>query len=310
MRQGQYIYRDDLLALEQAHRQQVTHPTNPWLEHIVTPLQVEVWGHYLSGHPDRVFTHYLLKGIGQGFRICFHPRSACQQAKRNLRSTYQHPEVVDAYLAQELRLHRVVRLHPSVACTLPNLQISPIGVIPKQNRPNKWRLIIDLSSPDGTSVNDGLNRAQCTLQYASIDDVVCIVQSLGPGALMAKLDLIEAYRNVPVHPHDRPLIGMRWRDSIYIDMVLPFGLRSAPNIFSALADGLIWIMHSKGVDPSIHYLDDFLLLGPPGSLACKEALSKTLKMCCELGVPVAEERTEGPSTALTFLSIIIDSEAS
>ncbi len=114
---------------------------------------------------------------------------------------------------------------------------------------------------------------------------------------MAKLDLKEAYRNVPVHPHDCPLIGMHWRDSIYIDMVLPFGLRSAPKIFSALADGLIWIMHSKGVDPSIHYLDDFLLLGPPGSLACKEALSKTLKLCCKLGVPVAEEKTEGPSTA-------------
>ncbi len=124
---------------------------------------------------------------------------------------------------------------------------------------------------------------------------------------MAKLDLKDAYRIVPVHPHDRPLIGMRWRDSIYMDMALPFGLRSAPKIFSALADGLIWIMHNMGADPSIHYLDGFLLLGPPSSLACKEALHTTLKLC---GEPVAEEKTEGPVTALTFLGIIIDSETS
>ncbi len=137
MRRGRYIYRDDLLALEQAHGQQVL-PTNPRLELIVTPLRVEAWQHYLSGHPDRLFTRYLLQGICQGFRIGFHSRSACRRAKRNLRSTYEHPEVVDAYLSQELHLQRVIRVPPSAACTFPNLQISPIGVIPKRNRPGKW----------------------------------------------------------------------------------------------------------------------------------------------------------------------------
>ena len=32
-----------------------------------------------------------------------------------------------------------------------------LGVIPKQNRPNNWRLIVDLSSPEGHSVNDELD---------------------------------------------------------------------------------------------------------------------------------------------------------
>lgn len=36
--------------------------------------------------------------------------------------------------------------------------------------------------------------------------------------------------------------------SIYLDIALPFGLRSAPT-FSALVDGLLWILHSKGVGP-------------------------------------------------------------
>ena len=53
---------------------------------------------------------------------------------------------------------------------------------------------------------------------------------------MAKFDLKSAYRNVPVHPDDRGLLGMLWDDQLYVDSTLPFGLRSAPKIFNALAD--------------------------------------------------------------------------
>ncbi len=56
----------------------------------------------------------------------------------------------------------------------------------------------------------------------------------GRGALLAKCDLKSAYRNVPVHPHDRWLLGMLWDDQLFVDMVLPFGLRSAPKIFTAV----------------------------------------------------------------------------
>lgn len=54
-------------------------------------------------------------------------------------------------------------------------------------------------------------------------------------------------------------------------------------------------------DLSLHYLDDFLLLGPRDSPACTEALCLFLVLCKQLGVPVAAEKTEGPATALTFL---------
>ena len=41
---------------------------------------------------------------------------------------------------------------------------------------------------------------------------------------------------VLIHPED--LLGMRWDGRIFVDKTLPFGLRSAPMIFSALADAL------------------------------------------------------------------------
>ena len=67
-------------------------------------------------------------------------------------------------------------------------------------------------------------------------------------------------------------------------------------------------LHDRGVRSAVHYLDDFLVMGPPGQNGCSEALTTTLVLCEELGFPVAPEKTEGPATTLTFLGIEIDAE--
>ena len=77
---------------------------------------------------------------------------------------------------------------------------SILGLIPKGGQPGKFRLIIDLSSPHGASVNDGIDPELCSLSYSSVDEAVAQVRRCGIGALMAKLDLKSAYRRVPVHP--------------------------------------------------------------------------------------------------------------
>ena len=99
---------------------------------------------------------------------------------------------------------------------------------------------------------------------------------------------------------------MQWQGKTYVDKVLPFGLRSAPKLYNAVADGLLWILASQDSVDGIHYLDDFLLFGAPGSQQCIEALTKALARCAHLGVPVAPSKTEGPSTVLVFLGIQLD----
>ena len=141
-----------------------------------------------------------------------------------------------------------------------------------------------------------------------MDNTVNIIQQLGRGTLLAKLDLRDTYWIVPVHLNDRSLLRMQWRDSIYSDTALPFDLQSALKIFSALANALLWILQSQGSSPSLHYLDDFLLLGSPNSSNCSQALQTTLDICKVLGIPIAEEKTEGPVTSLTFLGIEIDTD--
>ena len=61
------------------------------------------------------------------------------------------------------------------------------------------------------------------------------VVELGRGAMMAKVDIQHAYKNVPVHPEDRHMLGVRWKGKVFVDKTLPFGLRSAPKL---LADAL------------------------------------------------------------------------
>ena len=105
---------------------------------------------------------------------------------------------------------------------------------------------------------------------------------------MAKVDLKSAFRIIPVRKQDWELLGIRWRNLYYVDTCLPFGLRSAPYLFNQFADALEWILKTNyGLQWVIHYLDDYLILGPPSSDQCRQFLQAFLKVCALLGIPVA-----------------------
>ena len=106
-----------------------------------------------------------------------------------------------------------------------------------------------------------------------VEEAAREVATVGRGALLAKVDVKSAYRNIPIHPHDRWLLGMQWDGALYIDTALPFGLRSAPIIFTAIADAVQWILQQQGVRFVIHYLDDFLLIGMAGTEECVDSLA-------------------------------------
>ena len=124
---------------------------------------------------------------------------------------------------------------------------------------------------------------------------------------MAKLDLKSAYRRVPVHPDDQPLLGMTWEGRTFCDRALPFGLRSAPKLFTAVADGLSWALQCEGIENIMHYLDDFFFWSEEGSSDCARALATAVPLCHRLGLPVAPQKVVGPSTSIVFLGILIDS---
>ena len=95
-------------------------------------------------------------------------------------SADEHPEIVSEYLEGELRHGQLAELDEGIAKAV-GVHISPFAVIPKKSRPNKWRLILDLSSPGGNSINDGISKELASLSYISVDEVVVRVLQLGWG---------------------------------------------------------------------------------------------------------------------------------
>ena len=153
-------------------------------------------------------------------------------------------------------------------------------------------MIVDLSFPYNHGVNASISEELSSITYARVDDAVACIRRLGQGTQMVKLDLQSAYRIIPV----QHLLGIRWEDKVYVDRALPFGLRSAPKIFSAVADMLAWALHRAGILHLIHYLDDFLLMGAPDTDEGARVLELALTIFECLGIPVTRLRARLPSS--------------
>ena len=264
---GQHTAVPEVLQYEQWLLQWITHLTDvpsvltipPSTSRIHTPLNPQCWQDYLSSHPNQKLVQFFLNGLVQGFRTGFNNSiNSLRSARKSLQGATFHPVVIDKYIEDEVALNRVYGRYPKSICS--SVHISRFGVIPKSHQPNKWCLIIDLSLPRGHSINNNIPKTLCGLSCITVDDAIKKILEPGPNTLLAKVDIKSAFR---LFPADRNLLAMQWGNSIYIDGCLPFGLCSAPKLFNIMADLLSWIAQQKGISQILHYLDDFLLIGPP-----------------------------------------------
>ena len=193
-----YTSTDSLLSLK-GRINPDPHPLPPGADLITSPLQEQVWQVLLQDHPDRSLVDYVISGIQEGFHIYFnYPSSHCHSAKRNMFLSTEHSAVVSQYIASERHMKW---MHGPFLSSC-NIHTSSIWVISKKHRVGKWRLIIDLSSPVGCSVNDVIDPSLCSMSYMyiTVEDAIQEITKLGKGALLAKLDIKDAYRMILVHP--------------------------------------------------------------------------------------------------------------
>ena len=93
---------------------------------------------------------------------------------------------------------------------------------------------------------------------------------------MPKTDLKSAFRLIPIHPDNWDLLGIHWNNQYYVDLYLPFGLRSAPFLFNQFTDALEWVLkHNYGLKHVLHILDDFFI-AEPTRLKCLSSFSTLL----------------------------------
>ena len=169
-------------------------------------------------------------------------------------------------------------------------------------------MLHNLSFPyDNSSVNQNIPREFATVSYSSINHAIHAIHECQPTAYMAKSDISEAYRLIPINRADYHLTGFSWKGKFYFDKCLPQGCSSSCQIFQNISNSLLWILQNKfGLKKNvINVLDDFLLVAPSYE-ECKQALTAFITLARELGIPLASNKTVGPSTDLAFLGIQIN----
>ncbi|KAL0152549.1 hypothetical protein M9458_052272, partial [Cirrhinus mrigala] len=185
------------------------------------------------------------------------------------------------------------------------------GVRSHQKILRQKRLIIDLSSPHNspfTSINSLIPLEEFSLHYHNVDQAITLIKEAGRGAWLAKVDITSAFKVMPIHPDFWHLFGIRWKNKFYFAVHLTFGCRSSPKIFDTLSEAICWILSNNyNIPYLIHLLDDFLIISPPDSVPAAHLLT-TQKLFSELGIPLAQDKTEGPSTSIEFLGINLDSQ--
>ncbi len=246
----------------------------------------------------------LVDGLQNGFRLNYTgPRSF--RDSPNLLSASEHFEELKLKIDKEVEAERIAG--PFRNIPISNLQISPIGLVPKST--GGWRLITHLSYPKEAGINNFIDPEHCTVKYTSFDNVIEMLSKLGKRAEMGVMDIKNAFRLLRVHPGDFDLLGFKFNDEFYVDKMLPMGCSRSCRLFNSFSSFPHWLIeHRTGLDTLDHYLDDFFFCSEENSGKCEELMHCFSDICEELGVPIAEDKSKGPTTVLTFLGLTISTD--
>ena len=274
-----------------------------------TPINLDVMLPWLIHYPRYDSALLLKDGFSVGFKLHYGGIRKGREAV-NLKSALGNPTAVIEKLNKESKLGRVAG--PFSVCPLPDLIVSPVGLVPKA-QPGKFRLIQHLSFPPGESINDGIDREACRVTYARFDDAVGLVCQVGKGALMAKADIESAFRLLPIHPSDFQLLGIKVEGQYYVDKALPMGASCSPAFFEHFSTFVEWVVAQEaGTNALCHYMDDFFFVGGPVEGAfhikhCSELVACFEDICGKFGIPLSKDKAAGPTSKIVFLGLEIDS---
>ena len=289
------------------------------------PFDLAHWRSKLQSHPSKEFAEYILDGVQNGFPIGHAgetPTGATRNhpveevSKVNSITDWLFKGVDNGYILGPFAEHEV---------PVKNLIVSPLGQVPKDKHnpaDPRVRPIHDLSAPKqregrpttGLSVNDSLQRPMCTATYVWFVEIVRLANEVGKDGYLWVIDAADAYLRVPVREEDWWLLGICWFDQYFIMTCLPFGLASAPKIYTAFADAIEWMticsdfqlfMSDQGVQLIRHYLDDFFGGSPDKAMALRQ-FETVEKAMTDAAIPTRASKMEPPAHGQKIIGTLFD----
>ena len=258
----------------------------------------------LAHYPNTAVSDELIHGFQFGFPLHY-TGSRLPTAANNLKSALEHPDVVRQKIQNEIGLGRIGGPFPEKPIS--TLRVSPLGLVEKKT-PGDFRLIHHLSFPDGDSLNDSIDHDLCSVQYTRFEEAIHMVQDMGEGCLLGKLDIKSAYRLLPVDPSEFDQLGFKFEGNYYFDKCMPFGCAISPASWEKLSSFLEFLVKRESkVGDVKHYVDDFLFAGSKCTSECQDIMNCFLHCTERLGIPIAADKTIWPCTAIVYLGLEIDS---
>ena len=273
----------------------------------ISPVNVTQLEKELTKHPDKDFVKYLIDGFTCGFDtgLTYLPEQSLQCG--NLLSAKRQPESTKELIQTEL--DRGYIIGPYTKPPFPTYRISPVGIAVGKYS-GKKRLIVDLSAPHDNeihqSLNDLVDKDEFSLSYVKVGTAIKIIQEKGQGSWLCKADIKDAFKLVPIKENLWPYYGIKWNNKYYFYTRLVFGSRSSPKIFDTLSEAVCWILQNNySIETVLHLLDDFLTIDDP-KVDPERTMAILTLVFNKLGIPLSEHKTQGPTTILEYLGIILD----
>ena len=230
---------------------------------VPSSLNLPLWRSKLRDYDDYAVCDFLEFGWPVGLNYA--SSLSTDQFSRNHKGATDFPSAVDSYLSLELERGAVIGPFSSNPFSRP-IVISPLNSVPKPQSFER-QMILDLSWPTGSSINDAIpDRVYLSqpysLVYPTIDTIAERVAFVGRGRLLFKRDLKRAYRQFPIDPFDYPLLGYQWNGELYFDVVLPMGLKTAAMACQRSTSAVCHMLSQDGCFV-VNYLDDFIGISSP-----------------------------------------------
>ena len=172
--------------------------------------------------------------------------------------------------------------------------VSNIFLRPKNN--GKFRMIIDLSE-----FNNHLEKVHFKMDH--LDQALDLVM---PGCFFASIDLRDAYYSVPIWEPHQKYLSFQWEGKFFKFCVLPFGLTSAPRVFTKILKPVFAHLREMGIS-CLGYIDDCLVVSKSFE-ECQKHVDVMKDMLEALGFSINGEKSSlVPDTKIVFLGYEVNS---
>ena len=123
---------------------------------------------------------------------------------------------------------------------------------------------------------------------------------------LVSIDLKDAYLSIQIAEKDRKFLHFLWKEQTYEFRCLPFGLSSAPRVFTKLLKPVMALLRRQGIR-TIIFLDDLLVMGQSKEEMVSQ-VEEILHFFQLLGFVINQEKSVlSPSHTIQFLGFIVDS---